>query len=435
LFALGITMSRHSLLRTVTPSVLLTLLGFALAYQFVDPAPPRHLTLATGGEQGAYQLFANRYRAILAREGIDLELRLTAGSVENLGLLRDSGRPIDAALIQGGTSGDGDKQHLLSLGSLYFEPMWVFYRGAERLTRLPQLSGRRIAIGAAGSGTQALARQLLAANHIEESSTPQLPLNDEEARDRLLAGTIDAAFMVASPRAPVIRQLLSEDGIQVMSFERADAYTRLMRSLSSVVLPKGAIDLAKDIPQQDTVLLAPAANLVVRADLHPALIDLLLVAAQEVHGEGGWFERAGEFPSADYLEFPISPDARRFYKYGPPFLQRFLPFWAASLIDRTKVMLLPLVALLIPLLKVMPPLYRWRMRSRVYRWYRQLQDIDLGLFVSGNDSLEEYRNNLDRIEHEVAKVDVPLSFADELFNLRLHIELIRQRLNQKAKSS
>ena len=428
-------MSRHSLLRTVTPSVLLTLLGFALAYQFVDPAPPRHLTLATGGEQGAYQLFANRYRAILAREGIDLELRLTAGSVENLGLLRDSGRPIDAALIQGGTSGDGDKQHLLSLGSLYFEPMWVFYRGAERLTRLPQLSGRRIAIGAAGSGTQALARQLLAANHIEESSTPQLPLNDEEARDRLLAGTIDAAFMVASPRAPVIRQLLSEDGIQVMSFERADAYTRLMRSLSSVVLPKGAIDLAKDIPQQDTVLLAPAANLVVRADLHPALIDLLLVAAQEVHGEGGWFERAGEFPSADYLEFPISPDARRFYKYGPPFLQRFLPFWAASLIDRTKVMLLPLVALLIPLLKVMPPLYRWRMRSRVYRWYRQLQDIDLGLFVSGNDSLEEYRNNLDRIEHEVAKVDVPLSFADELFNLRLHIELIRQRLNQKAKSS
>jgi len=427
-FWFNIGMSRSTLLRTIAPSVVLTLLGFLLAYQFVDPAPPRHLTLGTGGPEGAYYLFGERYREILRRNGVELRVLPTAGSVENLALLTRDRQPIDAAFVQGGSRPGGGAPGLLSLGSLYYEPLWVFYRGLRPLRRIPALRGLRLAIGAKGSGTQQLVRRVLSVNGLHEGNSRLLPLGGEAAAAKLLAGELDGVFLVASAQAPLVRRLLLAPGIHLMSFERASAYTRKLRFLSALVLPEGAIDLKRDVPSQDTRLLAASANLVVREDLHPALIDLLLQAAQEIHSGGGWFEKPGEFPNPEHADFPISSDARRFYRYGPPLLQSFLPFWAASLVDRTKVLLLPLVALLIPLLKIMPPIYRWRMRSRVYRWYRELQAIDLGLFHQANPPREQYREELDRIEQEVAKVDIPLSFADELFNLRLHIELIRRRL-------
>ena len=421
-------MTRSDLIRTFAPSALLTLVGFLLAYQFVDPAPPRQLTLAAGDEEGAYYLFADRYRELLKREGVALVVRATAGSVENLRLLTRSDYPLEAAFVQGGSHQDDRDHGLLSLGSLYYEPLWVFHRGPEPLGRIPDLQGQRMAIGMEGSGTQQLVRQVLSVNGLDEASASLLPVGGEMAVQQLLSGDLDAVFLVAAAKSPLVRRLLSAPDIQLMSFERAAAYTRNLRFLSSVVLPEGAIDLERNIPSRDTRLLAATANLVIREDMHPALIDLLLQAAQEIHGEGGWFEKSGEFPAPEHLEFPLSSDARRYYKYGPPLLQRFLPFWAASFVDRMKVMLLPLVALLIPLLKIMPPIYRWRMRSRVFRWYRELQAIDLGLFHNIQTPREHYTAELDRIEQEVAKVDIPLSFADELFNLRLHIELIRRRL-------
>ena len=286
-----------------------------------------------------------------------------------------------------------------------------------------------MAIGPEGSGTRAVALQLLGDNSINTSNSTLLELSGRKAADALLGGQIDAAFFIASPRSPIVRALLDSTEIRLMDFKRADAYTRTHRFLSSVTLPQGVINLRQDIPDRETRLLAATANLVVHKQTHPALIDLLLQGATELHGPGGWFETAGEFPQPDYLVYPLSTDAKRFYDYGPPLLQRYLPFWAATLVDRLKVMLLPLIALMIPLIKIMPPIYRWRIRSRIYRWYREVLTLDKSVFQQGTD-IHHAIAELDAIEREVSKVSVPLSFAEELYDLRLHIALVREKLEK-----
>jgi TRAP transporter TAXI family solute receptor len=411
------------------PVVLITLLGFLFAYQFVDPAPSNQITIATGQKDGAYYLFAHQYQDILAREHVQLEVLPSAGSVENIRLL-ESGRA-EIAFVQGGAADPGKDRNLRSLGSLYFEPLWLFYRRGISLSRLDQLRGKQVAIGSEGSGTRALALELLADNRIDASAADLLTLGGQEAVAALTAGRIDAAFFVASPQSPVVRSLLETDGVRLMGFERAEAYTRLHRYLSRVVLPAGVIDLQRNLPDRDTVLLAASANLVVREDLHPAFADLLLQAAREVHGGGGWFEETGQFPNPGYLSYPLDKEAGRFYEYGPPLLQRFLPFWVATLVDRLKVMLLPLVALLLPLFKIMPPIYRWRMRSRIYRWYRELLSIDRSIYQNPEGGTKQaLLAELDAIERGVSEVHVPLSFAEELYDLRLHLKLVRERLEK-----
>ncbi|MET0118348.1 MAG: TAXI family TRAP transporter solute-binding subunit [Sedimenticola sp.] len=407
------------------PAIAITLLGFLLAFQFVQPAPPARITIATGGLEGAYSLFGQRYREIIKREDIQLEVLNTKGSVENIALL-ESGKA-DIAFIQGGTEQASQGDELISLGSLYFEPIWVFHRSSLTLDRLTGLQEKRVAIGPEGSGTRAVALQLLSDNAITPSNTRLIELSGRPAADALLKGDIDAAFFVASPLSPVVRALLDSTEISLMSFNRADAYARLHRYLSTVVLPEGVINLEHNLPRRETRLLAASANLVAHKDLHPALVDLLLQAASEVHGEGGWFEEQGQFPAAQFLAFPLSKEAKRFYKFGPPLLQRYLPFWAATLVDRLKVMLLPLLALMIPLFKVMPPIYRWRIRSRIYRWYREVLAIDRRSDVPGAD-IDVAMGELDAIEEDVSKVSVPLSYAEELYDLRLHIGLVREKL-------
>jgi len=421
--------SRKAHFSIFAPAIILVLLGFILAYQFVQPAPPDHIRISSGQPEGAYYLFAQRYRERLQREEIGLEVLPSAGSIENIQRLVAG--EAEVALVQGGTTGNsGEGEALRSLGSLYFEPLWVFHREALPVQRLADLHGRRIAIGGEGSGTRALALQLLAANEIDLDNTPLQELGGREAAQALLDGELDSAFFVASPKSPVVRTLLESPGIRLMSFQRAEAYTRIYRYLSSVVLPEGVIDMKRNIPARPTTLLAASANLVVRADVHPALMGLLLQAATEVHGEGGWFEQSGQFPAPDYLVYPLSPEAERFYQYGPPLLQRFLPFWAATLVDRLKVMLLPFLALMIPLFKIMPPIYRWRMRSRIYRWYREVLAIDRRLFDNDDPELDRAREQLRRIEQEVSHIDIPLSFAEELYDLRLHIGLVQQKLER-----
>ena len=415
-------------LRIFGPAILLILIGFILAYQFVQPAPPDSIRIATGQQEGAYYLFAKQYQERLKQEKIQLDVLNTAGSIENIQHLISGEAQV--AMVQGGTTSLTEAERgLRSLGSLYFEPIWVFHRKNRSVLHLTDLTGMRIAIGSEGSGTRALALQLLADNDITPSNTPLVTLSGQAAADALLAGDIESAFFVASPMSPVVRTLLDSDQIKLMSFERADAYTRTHRFLSSVVLPEGVIDMKRNLPAEKTVLLAASANLVVREDLHPALMDLLLQATQGVHNMGGWFEEKGQFPAPDYLVYPLSSEAERFYKYGPPFLQRYLPFWAATLVDRLKVMLLPFLALMIPLFKIMPPLYRWRMRSRIYRWYKEVLDIDHQLFNAEAD-LQQAQSTLARIEHEVAHIDIPLSYAEELYDLRLHISLIQQKLDR-----
>lgn len=415
------------------PAALLVLLGFILAYQFVQPAPPEQIRLATGQPDGAYYLFGQQYQKRLLEEEVRLELLTSAGSLDNIGrLVRGEA---EAALVQGGTTGNtAAEADLLSLGSLYFEPIWLFHRRGLPISRLTDLQGKTVAIGTPGSGTRALALQLLADNEITPDNNPLVDYSEREAADALLEGRIDAAFLVASPRSPVVRALLDAEHLRLMSFERAAAYTRTHRFLSAVSLPEGVIDLKRNLPGRDTTLLAASANLVVRDDLHPALMDLLLQAAQGVHGQGGWFEESGRFPAPDYLVYPLSSAAERYYKYGPPLLQRYLPFWAATLVDRLKVMLLPFLALLLPLLKIMPPIYRWRMRSRIYRWYREVLAIDQRLFRADAD-LAEARAKLAQIEYEVSHIEVPLSYAEELYDLRLHISLIQQKLERLVREA
>jgi len=417
-------------LRTYGPAIAITIIGFVIAWQFVNPAPPRTIVIATGHKDGAYFLFAEHYRKILARDGVTLEIRTTAGSVENIQLLEDQSSGVDIAFVQGGTGSQATAGNITALGSLYFEPLWVFYRGSEPLSRLSDLSGRRIAAGETGSGTRAIARTLLEDNKIDITDENVQSTGMDEAAQGLLKGSIDATFIVASPRAPLVQNLLREEEVHLMSIERAPAYTRRHHFLSAVTLPEGVIDLQSNIPSQDILLLAASANLAAHDSLHPALVSLLLQTARKVHGGGGLFARPGEFPNTSNLDFPPDKDALRYYEKGPPFLQRYLPFWTASFLDRMKVMLVPLVTLLIPLFKIMPPAYRWQVRKKIYRWYRELQALDID-HPDGESALriQEHLRQLDAIEDEVRNVTVPLSYADELYDLRLHIKMVRNNLH------
>ena len=416
-------------LRIFGPAVLLVIIAFIVTFQFVKPAPPKEVTIASGSEAGAYHAFAQSYARYLAREGVTLNIVNTGGSVENIRLLHEG--KVDIAFVKGGIKDEGEGEELRSLASLYYEPLWLFHRAGGDFDRLDALSGKSVAIGSEGSGTKALVEQLLSLNDLDDEKLNPVMLGGTTAAESLLAGEVDAAFFVSSARSEVIQTLLRSETVKLASLERADAYARRLRFLTRLELPEGLVDLELNIPPRDTKMLAPAANLVVNAELHPAMIDLLLMAATDQHGEGDWFESRNQFPADTLLAYPIHDEAARFLKQGPPFLQKYLPFWAASLIDRLKVMLLPLVLMLLPLIKVMPPVYNWRMRARVYRWYSELDDVDQALFASESITGEQRENltrELDRIEADVREVSIPLSFANQLYHLRQHVDLVRKRL-------
>lgn len=410
------------------PSLLLAIGAFWLAAQFIQPAPPDRLIVSTGGESGAYQRFAARYKDVLARYGIELVAKTSAGSPENLQRLRDPGFEVDAAFIQGGTARPGEGDELVSLGDFYHEPLWIFYRDTALRDgdKLLDLKGMRIAVGGAGSGTRHLAMELLAANGIDARNTKLIEAGGMDLVERLQKRQIDAVFAVGPTQSALVWSLLYTPGVRLMSLTHAEAYTRRFPYLTRLVLPRGAIDLTEDIPPRDVQLVSPLATLLVREDTHPALIDLLMQAAGEVHGEPGVFQRPNEFPRAGHNEFPLSKEAERYYKSGKPFLQRYLPFWAATLIDRMVVMVLPLLVVLLPLLKFAPQLYGWRVRSRIYRRYGELKFLENE--VNENPAAHtraEWLEKLDRIESDASRIRTPLTFSDMLYTLRVHIDLVR----------
>ena len=415
-------------LKVYGPALLLSGLVFLLLFQLIEPAPPDRLVLASGMPGGAYHRFAQEYSGLLAREGVDLEVRETSGSVENLRLLREGAA--DVGFVQTGVGDTSSHAGLVSLASLYYEPLWVFHSGPGTSERLTELSGSTVAVGPEGSGTRVLALTLLRENGLDRPPTRLSDLGGNRAAGALREGAVDAAVFVASPRAPVVAELLADPGIELLSFSRVDAYLSRYRYLSSVVLPEGAIDFRSNIPGRPVTLLAPVATLVVPPDFHPALTDLMLQAAVEVHGKGGFFERAGQFPSDDHLDFPLIEDARRYFESGPSFLRRYLPFWAAVFVERSALFLLPLVTLLVPLFRIAVPTYRWKVRSRIYRWYRDLSAVEISVDAGVGDPTMALKE-LDRIEQEAAKVEVPLSYTDELYNLRLHIQLVRDKIDKR----
>jgi len=416
-------------LKIFTPAIIIVLVGFVAAYQFVAPAPPRKISIGTGSPNGAYFAFGKKYSELFAKENISLEVKITAGSAENLKLLESDSDGVDIAFVQGGMSTLADTEKLVSLGSLYFEPLWIFHQKGLSLHRLSDLKGLRVAVGEEGSGTKVLAMQLLGLNGITSKNTQLLSYPSQLAVERLLNDEIDIAFFVSTHRSSYILRLLGSKSIKLMGLERAEAYALRYHYLHVFKLPEGVIDFQNNIPSHDLTLVAPTAQLVARSDLHPALVDLFLETAEKIHKSGGGFESRGEFPAPIYLDYELNEDAKRFYRSGPPFLQRYLPFWVATFFSRMKIMLLPLIALLYPLFKLMPPIYRWKMRSRIYRWYSELEAVDPEMKKEDlTENLEKYLSVLDNLEKKVSNISVPLAFSEELYSLRLHIDMLRNKL-------
>lgn len=401
--------------------------AFWLLFSVVRPAPPRTVTMMTGAPGGGYAMFAEMYRAALAREGIDLVLVPSTGSIDNLRALKSG--EADLAFIQSGIAHEPDSPDLVSLGSMYFEPVWIFHRLPTPLTRLSEINGHSLATGEPGSATQLLALQMLADNGVALNSPGLHALGANAAAEALLEGRIDVAFIISGAESPVIQQLLAAPGIHIAELEHTAAYTRRIPHLQTKLLPAGAIDLVAIRPPRDVTLLGASADLVARADLHPAIIMLLLQTAREIHGAPGLFQQAREYPKLTGRDLPPSSVAQRLYESGPPFLQRYLPFWLAILVDRLLVALLPLIAILIPLMRILPVVYSWQMRSRVYRWYGEMKFLEARITPETTDAeIEEYLRQLDHIEEQANHKRIPLSYNSELYTLREHIQLVREKL-------
>ena len=422
---------------TAWPLVLLLLAGFGVTLYFVKPAPPDHLVMSTGREDGTYHAFAKRYQEIFARNGVTLELVPSGGSRENLRRLSEDEAQI--AFVQGGSvPQDKPPEGLLSLGSAFYEPLWVFVRSEKRPERLTELDGKRIAVIQESSSTRALAYRMLAANDVAVAPPDAAaPMNEYVAAEALQQGNLDALFVVAAPEAPVVQVLLRSPGIQLMNFAQAEAYHRRFPALFRIMMPEGSVDFVYDFPPQDTELLAATANLVAREDLHPALQSLMLSAMREVHGGNGFFQRRGEFPAYKDGDFPLSAAAERFYASGPPFLQRYMPYWLAVLLDRFLILILPLVTLLLPILRFAPALFSWRIRSRICRAYGELKFLENDIRSHRRAAMtpEEYDDlhaRLEVIEIAASRMPIPVRFSDLLYTLKTHINLVREQLERYA---
>jgi hypothetical protein len=418
-------------------SLMVILIGLILAaaiFWFIHSAPPDTLTITGGAPGSSFQANAEKYQAFLAEKGIKLKILPSAGSLENLQRLADPRSKADVGFVQGGVTNVPDGVKLVSLGSVAYEPLLVFYRSDAPITLLSGFAGKRVAIGSAGSGTHALALELLSLNGIKTNgSTTLLDLDGTDAANALLATNADAVFLMGDTTSgAVMRQLERAPDIQLYDFVQADGYVRRISYINKLIFPQGSIDFGKNIPAHDVNLIGPTVELLARPSLHPALSDLLIETAQHVHGQPGLFKRRGEFPTPVEHDFPISKDATRYYTSGKSTFYKFLPFWLASLVSRILVVGVPLVVL-IPVLRAIPAFFRWKMQMRINRWYRELLALERALPADRTAARRDLAlNQLANIESEVNKMKVTASFADQFYDLRGHIQFVRQRLTQIA---
>ena len=403
---------------------LLILAGAVFIYATL---PPRTIIMATGPRGGANYELGERYRELLAKSGVTLELRPTSGSLENLQLLRDSSSGVGAAFVQGGVGDKAKFPGIESLGVVAYEPLWLFYRG-ENGVRLQWLAGRRISIGPEGSGSRALAQDILKTTRLDGIVGETFDFAPQNAAEKLMSGEIDAAFIVTSWESPIVQTLLKAKGIELGDFTRAQALVALYPFLNKLTLPAGVVDLLSNRPPADVTLVAPMASLAVRSDLNSALQFLLLTAATAIHSGPGIFQKAGEFPAAESIDFPLSGDAQRFFKSGRPFLQQYLPFWLATLAERAIVVFVPLIAVMYPLFRIFPSLYNWLMQSKIERLYAELRTIEAAMqddprgAVTGRSNAE-----LDLLELRASRLNLPAAYDSALYTLRWHIALMRDR--------
>ncbi|RZJ11829.1 MAG: C4-dicarboxylate ABC transporter substrate-binding protein [Acidovorax sp.] len=428
-------LSLRDLIVSAGPLAFLAVGLLMLAYWWLNPNPPKTVTLATGPAQSAYEEFGKRYQKALAVDGIEVVLLPSDGSSHNLQLLREG--KADVAFVQGGTADlqPEDADALVSLGSLFVEPVWLFYRAdsAERAYKSPkldslrQLRGWRVNVGSDGSGVPKLMERLLEANKVEPGSVQMSRLEQTPATVAFLAGKLDALVFASAPESLMVQMLLQTPGVQLLDFAQHEAYARRFPFLTPVTLPRGVVDLASNVPGRDVRLVASTTSLLARDATHPALLTLFAQNAQKLHGGSGWFNRAREFPNSRNSELPIAKEGDRAMNEPVPVLQRYLPFWMANLIERMWLVLGILLAIMLPLSRIVPPLYQFRVRSRVFRWYGRLREIENDMEAGKADSAELLKA-LNALEAQAEKVSVPLSYADELYALRNHIHLVRKKL-------
>jgi hypothetical protein len=421
----------HGLPISIGLVLVVSIAAGVLAFVYLNSAPPTTLTMASGPDGSAFRAVANQYAKILAREGVTLKIVPSQGSRDNLAQLANPKSMVDVGFVVGGETAGSDAPRLVSLGSVSYQPLMIFYRGRTR-TLLSEFKGRRLDVGLEGSGASALSQKLFEVNGIKPGDGTQIGHAPSEVSIKaLLDGHIDALFAMSdSTPTAMMRQLLHDPDIHLFNFVQAEGYAHRITYLNRLVLPRGAIDFGEDIPPDDVALIAPTVELIARASLHPALSDLLLEAAREVHGRAGLYKKAGEFPTPIEHDFPISADASRYYASGRGFFYRTFPFWIASLIERVLAILVPMTIILVPGIKIAPAMFRWRVESRIYRWYAVLQRIDRDSHEGPLDAArcDELLHRLAHMEATVMKLAVPPAYGDVLYDLRGHIAVVRRGL-------
>lgn len=420
------------------PAVLITVAAFWFALRYVKPAPPKSFVISAASKGSPYYELALRFKEEVEKKGVTLEVRESQGSFPNLNALKDPSSDVQAGIVQGGLANGIDAPHLNSMGRLLTEPVWIFYRDADKLDHITELKGKRILIGPDGSGTSFLARKLLDANGITPENSTLIAMELPDYVNAMSTGTADAGFLVLGAEARTVQRLLRVPDTKLMNMAQADALIQRYPYLSALTLRQGVVDFSQNVPPADTSLVATRAMLLIRDDLHPALIAVLAQAVLSVQsrptlkptGESRLFA-LGTDALTDDPEFPMSDDARRVYKSGPTFFQRVLPFWLATLFDRAFILLLPVIGIIFPLFRLVPILYNWRMRRRILYWYRELKLLENDLPKTATpDFLEKKDQELERIEEGVRKISVPIQFQADLYNLRDHVEFVRRRIAQ-----
>jgi TRAP-type uncharacterized transport system substrate-binding protein len=400
-------------------------------FWFFHSAPPSTIIITSGDDGTAFRKNAEKYAKILARNGVTLKILPSEGSLENLGRLGNPAFKADVGFVQTGVAKGQNTDKLVSLGSISYAPLYIFYRSEKPIELLSQFAGKKIAIGEKGTGTQVLALALLERNGIKPGGpTELLGLDDDEAKLDLFDGKIDAVFMMSdSASVETMRELILSPNVWLYDFTQADAYTRRFSYLHKTVIPRGGLDFEKDIPDHDVNLVSPTVELIARTDLHPALSDLLLDAATEVHSRAGLFQKRGEFPAPHEQDFRISADASRYYKSGKSFLYRYLPFWIASLLNRILVVFVPMILVIVPGIRSIPVLYQWHLRWRIYRLYNALAILEKEMIGPvSTEKIEDLQRQIETIENALKKMKVPPSFAEKLSGLRDHIDSVRSKL-------
>ena len=411
------------------PYIVASLLIVLVGYWFIDPSPPKKVVISFSKYDGSYRTNAILYQILLKQEGVALEIRESEGPLQSLSELRKSDSSVDMAFFQDGIANSESSAGLVSLGSLYYEPLWIFYTKQHKVSHLSDLKGKRIAIGRAGSGTNILMKVLLDAAGVSSKNSKIIEIGDEDAGEALSRGDVDVAVISGIPTLPLIQHIANLPEVTIANLDDAEAYTRQFSFLHHLVLPEGALNLKTNVPSQAVNLLSPSITLVARNTMHPALVYLVLKVIQQIHKDAGILQHEHEFPADKDTDFELSSQAKKFYDSGVPFFDRYLPFWAANFVSRALIILIPLAALIIPLSRMAPSVYRWLIKSRIYKLYGELRYLEMQLRTTHPQiELETFRKELDAIEHRVNHLHLPVAFSSHLYELRSHIELVRSKL-------